>query len=53
MIVFILSAGAISLEKSTAWVTQGKTFEMWICPLVYALIGYCNDVILRYCIYTS
>ncbi|KAM4115238.1 hypothetical protein ACJW30_04G133500 [Castanea mollissima] len=42
-------AEAISLEKSTVWVTQGKTFEMWICPLVYALIGYCNDVILRLC----
>ncbi|KAK7852517.1 serine/threonine-protein kinase atm [Quercus suber] len=42
-------AEAILLEKSTVWVTQGKTFEMWICPLVYALIGYCNDVILRLC----
>ncbi|XVE54961.1 hypothetical protein DITRI_Ditri03aG0123000 [Diplodiscus trichospermus] len=39
----------IFLEKSTTWVTHGKTFEMWICPLVYSLIGYCNDVILRLC----
>ncbi|KAK7354055.1 hypothetical protein VNO80_19511 [Phaseolus coccineus] len=42
-------AEAISLEKSTAWVTNGKTFEMWICPLVYSLIVYCSDVILRLC----
>ncbi|KAL4634029.1 hypothetical protein ACB092_04G167700 [Castanea dentata] len=42
-------AEAISLEESTVWVTPGKTFEMWICPLVYALIGYCDDVILRLC----
>ncbi|XP_017973415.1 PREDICTED: serine/threonine-protein kinase ATM isoform X2 [Theobroma cacao] len=39
----------ISLEKSTTWVTHGKTFETWICPLVYLLIGYCNDVIIRLC----
>ncbi|XVF54114.1 hypothetical protein PTKIN_Ptkin05aG0154900 [Pterospermum kingtungense] len=39
----------IFLEKSTTWVTHGKTFETWICPLVYSLIGYCNDVILRLC----
>ncbi|RDY13104.1 Serine/threonine-protein kinase ATM, partial [Mucuna pruriens] len=42
-------AEAIPLEKSTVWATDGKTFEMWICPLVYSLIVYCNDVILRYC----
>ncbi|XP_027337565.1 serine/threonine-protein kinase ATM [Abrus precatorius] len=42
-------AEAISLEKSTVWATDGKTFEMWICPLVYSLIVYCNDVILRLC----
>ncbi|KAF5476799.1 hypothetical protein F2P56_003496 [Juglans regia] len=42
-------AEAISLEKSTLWVTHGKTFEVWICQLVYSLIGYCNDVILRLC----
>ncbi|XP_068483746.1 serine/threonine-protein kinase ATM isoform X2 [Phaseolus vulgaris] len=42
-------AEAISLEKSTVWVTDGKTFEMWICPLVYSLIVYCSDVILRLC----
>ncbi|XP_027942226.1 serine/threonine-protein kinase ATM [Vigna unguiculata] len=42
-------AEAISLEKSTIWVTDGKTFEMWICPLVYSLIVYCSDAILRLC----
>ncbi|KAK7317181.1 hypothetical protein RJT34_01188 [Clitoria ternatea] len=40
---------AISLEKSTLWVTDGKTFEKWICPLVYSLIVHCNDVIIRLC----
>ncbi|KAJ1384473.1 PIK-related kinase [Sesbania bispinosa] len=40
---------AISLEKSTVWVTDGKSFAMWICPLVYSLVVYCNDVILRLC----
>ncbi|MED6180994.1 hypothetical protein PIB30_015217 [Stylosanthes scabra] len=40
---------AVSLEKSTVWETHGKSFEMWICPLVYSLIIYCNDVILRLC----
>ncbi|KAE8124229.1 hypothetical protein FH972_019134 [Carpinus fangiana] len=42
-------AEAYSLEKSTVWVTHGKAFDTWICPLVYTLIGYCNDVILRLC----
>ncbi|XP_057442948.1 serine/threonine-protein kinase ATM [Lotus japonicus] len=40
---------AISLEKSAVWVTDSKSFETWICPLVYSLIVYCNDVILRLC----
>ncbi|CAH9111684.1 unnamed protein product [Cuscuta epithymum] len=43
------NAEAIPLESSTLWKTDGKTFEMWICPLVYALIGYCNDTIIRLC----
>ncbi|XP_038683516.1 serine/threonine-protein kinase ATM isoform X2 [Tripterygium wilfordii] len=42
-------AEEISLEKSTVWETHGKTFEKWMCPLVYSLIGFCNDVILRLC----
>ncbi|KAM1451845.1 hypothetical protein ACFX2I_038908 [Malus domestica] len=42
-------AEAIPLENSTVWATQGKTFDTWICPLVFSLIGYCNDVILRLC----
>ncbi|PON35174.1 Phosphatidylinositol 3-kinase, Vps34 type, partial [Parasponia andersonii] len=40
---------AISLGSSTLWVTHGKTFETWICPLAHLLCGYCNDVILRLC----
>ncbi|KAI8543059.1 hypothetical protein RHMOL_Rhmol08G0189100 [Rhododendron molle] len=43
------SAEAISLEKSTLWKTHEKNFETWICPLVYALIGYSDDIILRLC----
>ncbi|KAG5562230.1 hypothetical protein RHGRI_005086 [Rhododendron griersonianum] len=43
------SAEAISLEKSTIWNTHEKNFETWICPLVYALIGYSDDIILRLC----
>nr|XP_012571741.1 serine/threonine-protein kinase ATM isoform X3 [Cicer arietinum] len=39
----------ISLEKSTVWLTDGKSFETWICPLVYSLSVYCNDVVLRLC----
>ncbi|KAK9943183.1 hypothetical protein M0R45_008801 [Rubus argutus] len=42
-------AEAIPLEKSTVWATHGKTFDTWICPLVYSLIGLCSDVILRLC----
>ncbi|CAB4280796.1 unnamed protein product [Prunus armeniaca] len=42
-------AEAIPLENSTVWVTDGKTFDTWICQLVYSLIGYCSDVILRLC----
>ncbi|KAJ0603861.1 putative non-specific serine/threonine protein kinase [Helianthus annuus] len=39
----------ISVEKSGTWVTSGKTFETWICQLVYALIYFCDDTILRLC----
>ncbi|XP_062116268.1 serine/threonine-protein kinase ATM isoform X5 [Humulus lupulus] len=42
-------AEAISLGTSTLWVTHGKTFETWICPLAHLLCGYCTDVILRLC----
>ncbi|XP_050221682.1 serine/threonine-protein kinase ATM isoform X2 [Mercurialis annua] len=42
-------AEAISLEESNLWETSNKTFEKWICPLVYSLIGYSNDIILRLC----
>ncbi|XP_055826815.1 serine/threonine-protein kinase ATM isoform X2 [Solanum dulcamara] len=44
-----LNAEALSLKNSAIWKTDGKTFETWICPLVCALIGYCDDKILRLC----
>lgn len=43
------NALAISPGSSTIWKTTGKTFEIWICPLVHGLIGYCDDIILRLC----
>ncbi|XP_062079415.1 serine/threonine-protein kinase ATM-like isoform X3 [Humulus lupulus] len=46
---FCKPAEAISLGTSTLWVTHGKTFETWICPLAHLLCGYCTDVILRLC----
>ncbi|XP_076932541.1 serine/threonine-protein kinase ATM-like isoform X2 [Bidens hawaiensis] len=39
----------ISIEKTATWVTSGKTFETWICQLVYALISFSDDTILRLC----
>ncbi|KAH6798041.1 Serine/Threonine-kinase ATM-like protein [Perilla frutescens var. hirtella] len=43
------NAKSISIEDSTVWTTTDKTFEAWICPLVYALISFCDDLILRLC----
>lgn len=43
-----ITAEAISVESTTVWETNDKTFEKWICPLVYSLIGHSNDVILRF-----
>ncbi|XP_071734165.1 serine/threonine-protein kinase ATM [Rutidosis leptorrhynchoides] len=40
---------AISIEKASTWETRDKTFEAWICQLVYALIHFCDDTILRLC----
>ncbi|XP_061349623.1 serine/threonine-protein kinase ATM-like [Gastrolobium bilobum] len=45
----VVPSPTMSLEKSTVWVTDGKSFEMWVCPLVYSLIVHCNDVMLRLC----
>lgn len=47
-----ITAEAISLENSALWKTQDKTFDMWICPLVYGLIGYCDDIVFRYLLLT-
>ncbi|CAK9137602.1 unnamed protein product [Ilex paraguariensis] len=46
---FSNNAEAISLENTAIWMTRDKSFETWICPLSYALIGYCDDIILRLC----
>ncbi|XP_051142572.1 serine/threonine-protein kinase ATM isoform X2 [Andrographis paniculata] len=43
------SAKAISIEDAAVWTTVDKAFDAWICPLVYALIGFCDDPILRLC----
>ncbi|XP_074316262.1 serine/threonine-protein kinase ATM [Silene latifolia] len=38
-----------SLEDSSLWSTCDKTFDLWICPLVYSLTHYCTDITLRLC----
>ncbi|CAN6483726.1 unnamed protein product [Victoria cruziana] len=43
------SLEATSLEESFLWQTNGKTFEKWICPLLYSLIHHSKDVTLRLC----
>ncbi|CAI0398621.1 unnamed protein product, partial [Linum tenue] len=40
---------AVPLQDSTLWNTSRKTFEAWICPVVYSMLGFCNDTILRLC----
>ncbi|CAN0900398.1 Serine/threonine-protein kinase ATM [Linum grandiflorum] len=42
-------AEAVPLDDSTLWSTSNKSFEMWICPLVYSMLGFCEDLILRLC----
>ncbi|KAL9265361.1 Serine/threonine-protein kinase ATM-like protein [Drosera capensis] len=43
------TAEAKSLEEDSLWSTKDKSFEMWICSLVFSLIGYSSDAILRFC----
>ncbi|KAK9117160.1 hypothetical protein Sjap_016107 [Stephania japonica] len=43
------SAEMTSISKSSLWSTCGKTYEMWICPLSFSLIGHCSDIFLRLC----
>ncbi|KVH98208.1 Armadillo-type fold [Cynara cardunculus var. scolymus] len=43
------NAQSISIEKATIWETRDKSFQTWICQLVYALIYFCDDTILRLC----
>lgn len=40
---------AVPLEDASLWQTHGKTFEEWICQLVYSLMHHTNDIILRLC----
>ncbi|KAL5723782.1 non-specific serine/threonine protein kinase [Ranunculus cassubicifolius] len=44
-----VNAEATSMKNSSLWTTDGKTYEMWICPIVFSLIDYSNDTILRLC----
>lgn len=39
----------VPLEDASLWQTRGKTFEEWICHLVYSLMHHTNDIILRLC----
>ncbi|KAK9108083.1 hypothetical protein Syun_024094 [Stephania yunnanensis] len=43
------SAEMKSIYESSLWSTCGKTYEMWICPLSFSLIGHCSDIFLRLC----
>ncbi|KAK1280443.1 Serine/threonine-protein kinase ATM [Acorus gramineus] len=45
----IRSSEAGSLDDSSLWSTHGKTYEMWICSLVYSLLNHGTDIILRLC----
>lgn len=45
--LILLSGQAITIEKTSTWETRDKTFETWISQLVYALIYFCDDTILR------
>ncbi|URE12214.1 FATC domain [Musa troglodytarum] len=39
----------VSLEDSSLWRTDNKTYRMWVCSLVHSFIHHCDDVILRLC----
>ncbi|XP_064968170.1 serine/threonine-protein kinase ATM-like isoform X2 [Musa acuminata AAA Group] len=39
----------VSLEDSSLWRTDNKTYKMWVCSLVHSFIHHCDDVILRLC----
>ncbi|KAJ8476072.1 hypothetical protein OPV22_019799 [Ensete ventricosum] len=39
----------ISLEDSSLYRTDNKTYKMWVCSLVHSFIHHCDDVILRLC----
>ncbi|XP_078174265.1 serine/Threonine-kinase ATM-like protein isoform X2 [Carex rostrata] len=39
----------VLVKESSLWETEGKTYETWVCSLVYSLITHCDDIILRLC----
>ncbi|KAF3329020.1 serine/threonine-protein kinase ATM [Carex littledalei] len=39
----------VLVKESSLWETEGKTYETWVCSLVYSLIAHCDDIILRLC----
>ncbi|XP_020523147.1 serine/threonine-protein kinase ATM isoform X2 [Amborella trichopoda] len=43
------TANATPLQEPSLWQPHGKTYEQWICPLVYSLIYHANDIVLRLC----
>ncbi|XP_072965614.1 serine/threonine-protein kinase ATM isoform X2 [Typha angustifolia] len=40
---------SVSLEDSSLWRTEHKSYDTWVCSLVHALISHCDDTILRLC----
>ncbi|KAJ3694312.1 hypothetical protein LUZ60_009792 [Juncus effusus] len=43
------SNASFSVENSSLWQAEGKTYDTWVCSLVHSLIAHCNDTILRLC----
>lgn len=43
------SKKAYPLENDTLWEVSGKAYDSWICSLVYSLIHYSEDTVLRLC----
>ncbi|KAI0497772.1 hypothetical protein KFK09_021007 [Dendrobium nobile] len=43
------STVGMTLDDSSLWTTEAKTYEMWICSVVHKLVVHCDDVILRLC----
>ncbi|KAH7439431.1 hypothetical protein KP509_04G060500 [Ceratopteris richardii] len=39
----------IPLENDELWDVNSKSYDDWICSIVYSLMHYCNDPVLRLC----